>query len=1083
MSALRHQQFIILGLIVLLALSGHMVSGVTSRSLIYLGNYANPTGYTYQARCSLPCTGSYSPGLFNVTIVLDKICSNITTSNFAPVQTSPSAIWFLNNTKTISANTNSQCVFDVQFHHSTNTVPQGTCSLGWEIPTDCTMSDEKGPVLYGWMTCDDVIENQFDACYNQTIFSRCCHACNNERHNIADCPFGDFRPWSCSSVTDDRCYNTNIDENCCKTCHDIETSRHFIPDCPYGDRDTYFCSPMNNFQAHQCYNHDYKCCETCYWEADETQPECRYGDRLPGMCNSTVISDCYKENIQFDCCRTCSLLRNDEKPNCLYGDRFEFCANILRRECYKTATEDSCCETCEDFADNTYPDCKYGDSSDCYNVTRDDCNDVRISEECCQTCRFLTENDCPNSEADFCYDIDLNGCYNRNTRQDCCYTCLMAYTDNPYLSAEGCQYGDRVDSCYMEINSPHKCYNNYRARTCCETCYYLQYSDIEDCKYGDRRPNYCWSITMIDCYNTSTEFDCCETCHYNKLADLPYDCRYGDKEAKCSSNFDPWECYDQNRADICCETCSWHDQEDELGYDCRYGDRRFDCYAEPNHICYDPNLNTECCKFCHNKRNDENVGCEYGDRNSECTNISPRDCYNSELECCDTCPRMISVYHEDIADCKYGDRTDCSAIAITDCYDPAVSYKCCETCWLLSRDNNNAGCSFGDVSLDCPAIQPMDCYNRETECCQTCGTLVVQDTGHCKYGDRRVSCSLIEPHECYDQTVAYDCCHMCSLYRRTDLPYICQYGDRSMSCTGSQHHPSECYAIDVRETCCETCPNLNTGVRGCEFGDKDVRCETVHQLPVSCYNNTVYRTCCHTCPSIANNDKPGCEYGDRYEYCEVTNCDKYSSFRLNECCHTCWDYVHSVSSTPRPSSSTTTSSPLTPDGKTEKQSSIVPIVAGSVGGVLVVAILIIVCCYCMRRQKGPKMRPSEKQQNGLTLDGLGGNSTNTTSISSAPTRYPPRRPDVHKDDVKKDEEVYDYIDDRDVRSLPSIRKPAVPFRDPAETEGAAYLEPSAGDNNPQYFNPAYQSDTSLKEEHTYHVLQKQNDVGHEYLHM
>lgn len=43
----------------------------------------------------------------------------------------------------------------------------------------------------------------------------------------------------------------------------------------------------------------------------------------------------------------------------------------------------------------------------------------------------------------------------------------------------------------------------------------------ENCEFGDRTPNQCWSINNTDCYNPVTERDCCESCSYNEIDNLP----------------------------------------------------------------------------------------------------------------------------------------------------------------------------------------------------------------------------------------------------------------------------------------------------------------------------------------------------------------------------------------------------------------------------------------------------------------------------------------------------------------------------------------------------------------------------------
>ena len=57
--------------------------------------------------------------------------------------------------------------------------------------------------------------------------------------------------------------------------------------------------------------------------------------------------------------------------------------------------------------------------------------------------------------------------------------------------------------------------------------------------------------------------------------------------------------------------------------------------------------------------------------------------------------------------------------------------------------------------------------------------------------------------------------------------------------------------------------------------------------------------------------------------------------------------------------------------------------------------------------------------------------------------------------------------------MPSIKKPSVPDR--MEEGGAVYLEPTAN-GKAEYFNSTFENDSS-KDDHTYHILQKEGNLG------
>ena len=74
--------------------------------------------------------------------------------------------------------------------------------------------------------------------------------------------------------------------------------------------------------------------------------------------------------------------------------------------------------------------------------------------------------------------------------------------------------------------------------------------------------------------------------------------------------------------------------------------------------------------------------CRYGDQSRWCANIAPRQCYDIENRCCETCKR-----HDIAIDgCKYGDRS--SSCIVDDCFYGSLERKkvtCCLTCSLATE--------------------------------------------------------------------------------------------------------------------------------------------------------------------------------------------------------------------------------------------------------------------------------------------------------------------------------------------------------------------------------------------------------------
>ena len=47
----------------------------------------------------------------------------------------------------------------------------------------------------------------------------------------------------------------------------------------------------------------------------------------------------------------------------------------------------------------------------------------------------------------------------------------------------------------------------------------IYYLFVDDCKYGDRKPEECYTIDPYSCYDLDIEKKCCESCGYFRLND------------------------------------------------------------------------------------------------------------------------------------------------------------------------------------------------------------------------------------------------------------------------------------------------------------------------------------------------------------------------------------------------------------------------------------------------------------------------------------------------------------------------------------------------------------------------------------
>ncbi|XP_061178344.1 uncharacterized protein LOC133186979 [Saccostrea echinata] len=124
-----------------------------------------------------------------------------------------------------------------------------------------------------------------------------------------------------------------------------------------------------------------------------------------------------------------------KNPNCVHGDSigtFSFlektCAQVVTEtpsQCYKDIYKTRCCESCEKAADKLKPECPFGDRGD--------------------SCSKILSN------PSLCYVEE----------RDCCDTC-----DKVNTGPEGCEYGDKIDTCVPEDCGTDEAYRDQ----CCDTC-------------------------------------------------------------------------------------------------------------------------------------------------------------------------------------------------------------------------------------------------------------------------------------------------------------------------------------------------------------------------------------------------------------------------------------------------------------------------------------------------------------------------------------------------------------------------------------------------------------------------------------
>ena len=48
------------------------------------------------------------------------------------------------------------------------------------------------------------------------------------------------------------------------------------------------------------------------------------------------------------------------------------------------------------------------------------------------------------------------------------------------------------------------------------------FSVVDECRYGDRKPEECFHVDQYKCYEPDVERQCCESCSYYEHGDMPH---------------------------------------------------------------------------------------------------------------------------------------------------------------------------------------------------------------------------------------------------------------------------------------------------------------------------------------------------------------------------------------------------------------------------------------------------------------------------------------------------------------------------------------------------------------------------------
>ncbi|KAK3102432.1 hypothetical protein FSP39_011342 [Pinctada imbricata] len=225
-------------------------------------------------------------------------------------------------------------------------------------------------LLINGLPCNDAVDviGHFICYQYERVSTECCRKCLSvkQREN-RDCEYGD-RSDQCRNIQPFDCYNNRTRNICCDRCRNYRSQMSTgISQCEYGDL-TPRCTFVNQ-RRQLCYlpENERLCCITCPRLADQSKPNCKWGDQNPYLCNpfsqtGVLRINCYQNSVQQVCCETCDNLRTrfkDAPAGCEFGDRpvtistskgvFD-CANYIRNfgleVCDSSDINRHCCYTC-----------------------------------------------------------------------------------------------------------------------------------------------------------------------------------------------------------------------------------------------------------------------------------------------------------------------------------------------------------------------------------------------------------------------------------------------------------------------------------------------------------------------------------------------------------------------------------------------------------------------------------------------------------------------------------------------------------------------------------------------------------------
>ena len=109
--------------------------------------------------------------------------------------------------------------------------------------------------------------------------------------------------------------------------------------CEYGDK-SFDC------KSSVCtYDKVSTCCKTC--KVNVSDP-CQFGDKDPFICSSLKRYECYKNEL--NCCGTCRNWLDNTNKDCRYGDKLSFCEKLAKEypaECGRH--KELCCHSCRNY--------------------------------------------------------------------------------------------------------------------------------------------------------------------------------------------------------------------------------------------------------------------------------------------------------------------------------------------------------------------------------------------------------------------------------------------------------------------------------------------------------------------------------------------------------------------------------------------------------------------------------------------------------------------------------------------------------------------------------------------------------------